>query len=106
MSDRKRIIERLEECLSASCRGFRTCPYSDDEWDAVKTALALLKEQKNCENCAIAIEDRQPVVRCKDCMYWDADEHMCNDKLGWYACNADWFCADGERKEEHDATKG
>lgn len=40
------------------------------------------------------------LVRCKDCKYWDADEHDCNIKIGWFACGADWFCADGERKEE------
>ena len=46
MSDREKIIQRLEECLTASCRGFRTCPYSDTEWDAVETALALLREHE------------------------------------------------------------
>ena len=49
MPDRDKVIKRLEECLSASCRGFRTCPYSDDAWDAVKSALALLREQKPVE---------------------------------------------------------
>ena len=44
MTDRENVIKRLEECLSASCRGFRTCPYSDNEWDAVETALTLLRE--------------------------------------------------------------
>ena len=39
------------------------------------------------------------VVRCKDCKHWDADDHECNIKTGWFACGADWFCADGERKE-------
>lgn len=39
-------MKRLEECLSASCRGFRTCPYSDTEWDAVIAAYELLKEQE------------------------------------------------------------
>ena len=39
------------------------------------------------------------IVRCKDCRHWDADEHDCNIKIGWFACGADWFCADGERKE-------
>lgn len=46
MTDGEKVIKRLEECLSASCRGFRTCPYSDDEWDAVESALALLKKQE------------------------------------------------------------
>jgi len=45
MTDREKVIKKLEECLSASCRGFRTCPYSDADWDAVREALALLKEQ-------------------------------------------------------------
>ena len=47
--DRERVIKDLEECLSASCRGFRprqSCPYNDDEWDIMRDALALLKEQK------------------------------------------------------------
>jgi len=39
------------------------------------------------------------VVRCKDCKYWDSEDHNCNIKIGWFACDADWFCADGIRKE-------
>lgn len=45
MPDQKKI-ELLKQCLSASCRGFRTCPYSDTEWDAIKTVLELLAEQE------------------------------------------------------------
>ena len=41
----------------------------------------------------------QELVRCKDCKYWDSEEHDCNIKIGWFACGADWFCADGKRKE-------
>ena len=43
--------------------------------------------------------DAVPVVRCKNCKHWDADDHDCNIKIGWFACGADWFCADGERQE-------
>lgn len=49
MADRDKVIKELEECLAASCRGFRprlTCPYNDDEWDIMRDALELLKEQK------------------------------------------------------------
>jgi len=46
MPDREKVIKDIEECLSASCRGFRSCPYNDDEWDIVRDALALLKEQE------------------------------------------------------------
>lgn len=48
MPDREKI-ESLKQCLSASCRGFRTCPYSDTEWDAIKTVLELLAEQEPVE---------------------------------------------------------
>lgn len=50
MTDKENVIKRLEECLSASCRGFRTCPYGDDGWDAVKAALTLLREQEPVES--------------------------------------------------------
>ena len=46
------------------------------------------------------IERYKELVRCKDCKYWDADEHDCNIKIGWFACGPDWFCADGERRLE------
>lgn len=45
MPDREKI-ESLKQCLSASCRGFRTCQYSDTEWDAIETVLELLAEQE------------------------------------------------------------
>ena len=49
MPDREKVIKELEECLSASCRGYRprlTCPYNDDEWDIMRDALDLLKAQE------------------------------------------------------------
>ena len=41
------------------------------------------------------------VVRCKDCLIWDAEKYG----YGWCKYNArttheNWFCADGERREE------
>ena len=38
------------------------------------------------------------LVRCKDCKHWNAEDHDCNVKVGWFACGADYFCADGERR--------
>jgi len=49
MIDRKKVIKDLEDCLSSSCRGYRPrllCPYSDEEWDIMRDALTLLKEQE------------------------------------------------------------
>ena len=95
MIDREKVIEGIQECdLNGGLIG--NCPYKD--------ILSMLKEQDDCENCAIAIEDRQPVVRCKDCKYSG------NRGRGIYCqfieCENtgtfhkdDWFCADGKRKE-------
>lgn len=71
MPDREKVIKKLEECLSASCRGFRTCPYSDDDWDAVREALALLKEQEATEYVDDGLDSVNGKIatryRCKFC---------------------------------------
>ena len=65
-------------------------------------AIGLLKEQNNCENCAIAIEDRQPIVRCKDCKWWhESETHKgygdCGQANGITLKPSNWFCDDGEK---------
>ena len=47
----------------------------------------------------------QKLVRCKDCKWWFVDENY----DGLYRCandglihKPDWFCAEGERKEQND----
>ena len=73
----------------------------------IRNVIDLLKEQNNCENCAIAIEDRQHVVRCKDCKYSSGrclgvyiQFIMCGKTGGIH--KDDWFCADGEMRETND----
>lgn len=46
--------------------------------------------------------DAVPVVRCKDCRYYNTN--YCGDGFGWCERNGighgtsdDWFCADGEK---------
>lgn len=49
MADINKTIKDIEECLSASCRGYKPkvyCPHSDEEWDIMRDALDLLKEQQ------------------------------------------------------------
>lgn len=45
------------------------------------------------------------LVRCKDCIHWDKGHTEECDNLGsicfhngW--CEPDWFCADGERRDD------
>ncbi len=56
---------------------------------------------------SIPAADVRPVVLCKDCKYWEIDwiprgvsdgRHYCAP-LDLYP-SADWFCADGEKREE------
>ena len=49
----------------------------------------------------------EAVVRCEDCKHFDTKD--CADGFGWCKRNGtghgstdDWFCADGERKEQND----
>ncbi len=45
----------------------------------------------------------QQLVRCKDCKHWDSDgDDMCHCSRIDYWTNANFFCADGERKEQND----
>ena len=62
-------------------------------------AIALLKEQE-----ARVLKESVPVVRCKDCKYYNTAG--CDDGCGWcerdgdgYESFDDWFCAGGERKD-------
>ena len=63
----------------------------------MKEAIIQYNDTPSGGHLAISLE---PLVRCKDCKHWDADEHECNIKTGWFACGADWFCADGERRTD------
>ena len=73
--------------------------HSDSEVQEIaKTALELLEEQDNCENCAIAIEDRQSVVLCKDCKHYKPNRLFECSLHGACQPKPEWFCADGERR--------
>lgn len=106
MIDREKVIKGLEchaevNCVECPYRdGWRTCKFGET---LLADAIALLREQDNCENCAIAIEDRQPVVRCKDCKYGEQCIPPCEDRYCIFydeRHDGKWFCADGERKDD------
>lgn len=41
--------------------------------------------------------DTEPVVRCKDCVYWDATEKACMDMM---TADENGFCSWGERRDD------
>lgn len=52
-----------------------------------------------------ALSEQPQIIRCKDCIYWDkghTEECDNSDSVcfhnGW--CKPDWFCADGEKRDE------
>ena len=88
--DREKVIKALEMCdgQPENC-GLKNCPYFNKrsfcEDEMHSDALALLKEQPQ-------------IVRCKDCKRFDPFP-LCG-LLGTSDISEDFFCADGERKEE------
>lgn len=65
-------------------------------------AQAYVTLQEELENAPTV--DAVPVVRCKDCKYYNTS--CCADGFGWCERNGsghgstdDWFCADGEKRE-------
>ena len=110
MEDIEKVIKGLKcEGDPENC-GLVECPYFDMKCECMDLlhadARELLKKQLNdCESCPIAVEDRQPVVRCKDCKHGFVCEFSvrCENEndpvmIGQHH-NFDWFCAGGERKE-------
>ena len=56
---------------------------------------------------AIPTADVVKVVRCKDCKYWHDDGIMttCDKNIG-NGYDAEYYCADGERKGQEHETQG
>ena len=86
----EKVIKGLEECLSASCRGFKPgiyCPMPDDVWNNVRDALALLKaqgpvnsnrEQYQCNKCKF-YEGVHNVMGHAPCSLWGIGGVIWND---------------------------
>ena len=120
MPDREKVIKGLESCEpSVFKRDCSCCPYKDEmncDYVLWNDALALLKEQQ--ENIQywsdkydemgrlyMKIRDEQPqIVMCKDCKHGKPynDKVQCLHPRNniWFCQDADWFCADGERRTD------
>jgi hypothetical protein len=82
MTDRGSVIEALEQAIPfMRVKGYGAVAL------IMLDALELLK-----------LEEPPDVVRCKDCKYWH-NSHVCPLYSDWMGTGGNWFCADGERKE-------
>lgn len=100
-------------CGRQATHEIRKSPCCERCWQKLQSILEdeeddLLEEQDNCENGTIAIEDRQPVVRCKDCKHGKKHNIDIIECMKAHDYNMEhqefhhknWFCADGERKDD------
>lgn len=96
MVDREKVIKALECC--AYKQNCIECPYykgnSTCMDDKDKDALELLKEQEDLG----AEQHPQELVRCKDCVFRDDRDGMCEHVQ--QVRDPNWYCADAERKKE------
>ena len=89
MVDREIVITHLQiihtwaEFARERDLQFFTAKHLEDMAQWSDDAISLLKEQET-------------VVRCKDCKHWWYGNYC--DKHGKGQENADWFCADGEKR--------
>lgn len=80
MADREKIIEILEKAKTIIERWIPMFEQYNTP-AGIDNAITLLKEQ-------------EPVVRCKYCTH---AEH-CEIYAGWDGQNPEWYCGDGERR--------
>lgn len=109
MPDRKKVIKGLEYCTLQARKGWPyepeitksgceiyACPYIGNCGDMLFDALALLKEQseivrcKDCKHATMTIDGNL----CKYCDLYKDDDGFLIELYG----EADWFCANGERR--------
>ena len=107
MIDREKVIKSLEICSeNISCDG---CEYEEYHGDGcfykhlMGDALELLKKQeaqKFFVDKSGKITPLPVVVRCKDCIHLDPEDHHCDsghDIVWQLSRRDDWYCADGEK---------
>ena len=95
MIDRERVIKALE-CCDSSVFDCEHCSYGNPLSSMDECHDILLRDA--CE----LLREQEGIVRCKECKYANHEtpfyDIWCNRiSIG---CYEDWFCADGERREE------
>lgn len=67
----------------------------------MKEMIAKVGDSINKDGIASVCLTGEELVRCRDCKHFEPDGiyTMCYRHNG-LSQNADWFCADGERKDE------
>jgi hypothetical protein len=101
--DREKVIKGLND-IGGFIAGRVGFEQARNFLRTIDDALALLKEQEaKIEQLNRFVNgfsrDAIPVVRCKDCKYYD----YFNGCMSWHDVNSNndnWYCADGERRTD------
>jgi len=90
MLDREKVINSIKACAHHPDHDCQSCDYCDN--------LFCYNDQL-IEDFETLMKEQEPVVRCRDCKHWTVGDFgpFCPYH---YDARPDWFCADGERKEE------
>lgn len=115
MTDLEKVIGELEYCRhNPKCDACEKCQYGGRSImtceSLVDDSLALLKEQEDeitALSIALALYEKQDIVRCKDCRHYKPYTGRVSGNL-YHECehfdrdidDPEWFCADGERAVE------
>lgn len=72
-----------------NCEATEVCRYLGEPCEEVKQIKA------------IPAADVEPVVRCRDCMYWHTSDCACAEGLGFCSGdpNAEFYCARGKKED-------
>ena len=108
MPDREKVIGGLREMSSrATWEDIDRIRHKFQP--IINEAIILLREQEadrkfyaeKCDELYSVAKARVEVVRCKDCVFRDNRDGMCEHVQ--QVRDPDWYCADGERaKDSHD----
>lgn len=116
----QRMVELLEiehECMLRGShddcdRDCANCELVQDDMELHEmytSVISMLKEQESIietlksdlQETLDVVANQWNVVRCKECKFWYKDEcsHLC--KITGDLHPANWFCADGEQKDDN-----
>lgn len=117
MINREKVIRHINAEISIA----KTCKkdFASVDIDMLSDALSLLKEQESViealksdlDETLAVLGEQAEIVRCADCKYCvkePSGELYCDilavgyEPLGSKKVSGDWFCADGERRDDDD----
>ena len=98
MTDREKILDGLRHCVPETKGDGKlycsSCPYCIScKSGGVFLPIVMVEDIRKL------LKEQPQIVRCKDCKWYDKQKNWCIS-LDIAEQGEDWFCADGEAKDE------